>query len=102
MPTFADIAVHTIPHDDRPGLALTFAGMAAIWLACAATSFCGAYYGAVAFRRTRDLTCPCARRRRRVTVHDDRAAAEVVDLDYYRRRRRCRNHRSEPDSDEPA
>lgn len=101
MPTIAEIAVHTIPHDDLPGLALTVAVIAAFWLTFAATSFCGAYYGAVAFRRTRGPVRPCARCLRRTTVHDG-DDTKVVDLDHYRRRRRCRSHRCEPDSDEPA
>ena len=67
----------TFIHDDLPTFALCSATMAAIWLACAAVTFAGAFTGAVVVAGPDSPDAARARRRAAAGVVLERLAARA-------------------------
>lgn len=72
----------TFIHEDLPTFALCSGTMAAIWLACAAITFAGAFTGAVVVAAIRTMAQSCANYLRRWDAeHDQPITADTADGD---------------------
>lgn len=87
---------HTMLFDVLPAVTVTFGLVAAIWLACAVITGCGAYLGTLVVTGARALLRACTRDRRHdhddiefaklITVYPDGDTSTLFNLEHYRRR----------------